>query len=123
LLPGPPKNGRPPVTVRPRESSGDSPNASATANTGAGKQLYRSRVATPAIVTPATSRACRAASTAARLVDRSSRSSNSRSTTSAWPAGNTHSRSGTPNRRAAPTDIISTAAPWFTFSRATTYRV
>ena len=30
---------------------------------------------------------------------------------------------GTPSRRAAATGISSTAAPWFTFPRATTYRV
>ena len=72
---------------------------------------------------PATSSACRTASTAAGLADRSARSSRSRSRRSAWPCRNTQRSAGTPSRRAAATDISSTAAPWLTFSLATMYRV
>ncbi len=92
-------------------------------NTGAGKHEYRSMVARSRAVMPATSRACLAASTAAGLADRSARSISARSRRSAWPCRNTQRSAGTPRRRAAATDMSSTAAPWLTFSRATMYRV
>ena len=41
---------------------------------------------------------------------------------SEWPCRYTHFSSGTPSRRAASTDIITAAAPWFTWSRATSSR-
>src|SRR5205807_89143 len=51
------------------------------------------------------------------------RSISVRSRRSAWPRRNTQRARGTPRRRAAATDMSSTAAPWLTFSRATMYRV
>ena len=88
-------------------------------NTGAGKQEYRSKVARSSALMPATSRACRAAMTAAGLLDRSARSISARSRRSAWPGRNTQRSSGMPSRSASATDVSSTAAPWLTFSLAT----
>ena len=83
-------------------------------NTGIGKQLYRSIVATSAMVIPASSSASSLARAAAGLRDRSGRVSSRCSRASACPARNTHRSSGTPSRRAAAIEASTTAAPWLT---------